>query len=86
MFYSLGFILPFLTISSILIDLCFTSLIYSFDAIFNSYNHWYLLSYSNQNQLHYSVLVLIILLFIIAFIYILECNSMIKDFIKINNS
>ena len=63
------FLLPFLTISSILIDLCFNRLI--FDAIFNSYNHWYLLSYSNQNQLHYSVLVLISFLFIIIIVFIL---------------
>ena len=65
------YLLPFLTISSILIDLCFTSLIYSFDAMFNSYN-WFLTNWnfsSNQNQLHYSVLVLIILLLMVAFIY-----------------
>ncbi len=63
---SMGYIVPFLTISSILIDVCFTNLI---GAIFNSYNYWYLLSYSNQFTLHYSILFLIISIIIIVFFY-----------------
>lgn len=59
----MGYIVPFLTISSILIDVCFSNLIF-IGAIFNSYNYWYLLSYSNQFTLHYSILLLI---FIYAF-------------------
>ena len=35
---SMGYIVPFLTISSILIDVCFTNLIF-IGAIFNSYNY-----------------------------------------------
>merc|ERR1712212_620781 len=38
-------------------------------AIFNSYNYLYLLSYSNQFTLHYSILFLIISIIIILFIY-----------------
>jgi len=64
----MGYIVPFLTISSILIDVCFTNLIF-IGAIFNSYNYWYLLSYSNQFTLHYSILFLIIFIIIILFIY-----------------
>ena len=56
----MGYIVPFLTISSILIDL--TNLIF-IGAIFNSYNYWYLLSYSNQFTLHYSILLLIIFIY-----------------------
>ncbi len=55
----MGYIVPFLTISSILIDVCFTNVIF-IGAIFNSYNYWYLLSYSNQLTLHYSILARII--------------------------
>ena len=65
---SMGYIVPFLTISSILIDVCFTNLIF-IGAIFNSYNYWYLLSYSNQFTLHYSILFLIISINIIPLIY-----------------
>ena len=65
---SMGYIVPFLTISSILIDVCFTNLIF-IGAIFNSYNYWYLLSYSNQFTLHYSILFLIISIIIIPLIY-----------------
>ena len=64
----MGYIVPFLTISSILIDVCFTNLIF-IGAIFNSYNYWYLLSYSNQFTLHYSILFLIISIIIIPLIY-----------------
>ncbi len=64
----MGYIVPFLTISSILIDVCFTNLIFT-GAIFNSYNYWYLLSYSNQFTLHYSILFLIISIIIIPLIY-----------------
>ncbi len=64
----MGYIVPFLTISSILIDVCFTNLIF-IGAIFNSYNYWYLLSYSNQFTLHYSILFLIISIIIILFFY-----------------
>ena len=64
----MGYIVPFLTISSILIDVCFTNLIF-IGAIFNSYNYWYLLSYSNQFTLHYSILFLIISIIIIVFLY-----------------
>ena len=62
------YIVPFLTISSILIDICFTNLIF-IGAIFNSYNYWYLLSYSNQLTLHYSILFLIISIIIILFFF-----------------
>ena len=68
LFNSMGYIVPFLTISSILIDVCFTNLIF-IGAIFNSYNYWYLLSYSNQFTLHYSILFLIISIIIIPLIY-----------------
>ena len=64
----MGYIVPFLTISSILIDVCFSNLIF-IGAIFNSYNYWYLLSYSNQFTLHYSILFLIISIIIIPLIY-----------------
>ena len=64
----MGYIVPFLTISSILIDVCFSNLIF-IGAIFNSYNYWYLLSYSNQFTLHYSILFLIISIIIILFFY-----------------
>ncbi len=65
----MDYIVPFLTISSILIDICFTNLIF-IGAIFNSYNYWYLLSYSNQLTLHYSILFLIISIIIILFVLI----------------
>ncbi len=58
------YIVPFLTISSILIDIVFTNFIF-IGAMFNSYNYWYLLSYSNQLTIHYSILFLIISIFII---------------------
>jgi len=64
----MGYIVPFLTISSILIDVCFTNVIF-IGAIFNSYNYWYLLSYSNQFTLHYSILFFIISIIIIVFFY-----------------
>ena len=64
----MGYIVPFLTISSILIDVCFTDVIFT-GTIFNSYNYWYLLSYSNQFTLHYSILFLIISIIIIVFLY-----------------
>ena len=64
----MGYIVPFLTISSILIDVCFTNVIF-IGTIFNSYNYWYLLSYSNQFTLHYSILFLIISIIIIVFLY-----------------
>ena len=64
----MGYIVPFLTISSILIDICFYRLIF-IGAMFNSYNYWYLLSYSNQFTLHYSILFLIISIMIISLIY-----------------
>ena len=64
----MGYIIPFLTISSILIDVCFTNVIF-IGTIFNSYNYWYLLSYSNQFTLHYSILFLIISIIIIPLIY-----------------
>ena len=67
-FNSMGYIVAFLTISSILIDVCFTNLIF-IGAIFNSYNYWYLLPYSNQFTLHYSILFLIISIIIIPLIY-----------------
>ena len=53
------YIVPLLTISSILIDVYFTNLIF-IGVIFNSYNYWYLLSYSNQFTLHYSILFFLI--------------------------
>jgi hypothetical protein len=65
---SMGYIVPFLTISSILIDVCINNVIF-IGAIFNSYNYWYLLSYSNQFTLHYSILFLIISINIIPLIY-----------------
>ena len=64
----MGYIVPFLTISSILIDVCFSNVIF-IGVIFNSYNYWYLLSYSNQFTLHYSILFLIISIIIIVFFY-----------------
>ena len=64
----MGYIVPFLTISSILIDVCFSTFIF-IGVIFNSYNYWYLLSYSNQFTLHYSILFLIISIIIIVFFY-----------------
>ncbi len=64
----MGYIVPFLTISSILIDVCFTNVIF-IGVIFNSYNYWYLLSYSTQLSLHYSILFLIISIIIIVFFY-----------------
>ena len=64
----MGYIIPFLTISSILIDVCFTNVIL-IGVIFNSYNYWYLLSYSNHFTLHYSILFLIISIIIIVFFY-----------------
>ncbi len=64
----MGYIVPFLTISSILIDVCFSNLIL-IGAIFNSINIWYLLSYSNQFTLHYSILFLIICFIIILCFY-----------------
>jgi hypothetical protein len=76
----MGYIVPFLTISSILIDVCFTNLIF-IGAIFNSYNYWYLLSYSNQFTLHYSILFLIISIIIIVFFY-----YYIKCYIKFTSS
>ena len=79
-FNSMGYIVPFLTISSILIDLCLTNLIF-ISAIFNSYNYWYLFSYSNQFTLHYSILFLIISIIIIVFFY-----YYIKCYIKFTSS
>ena len=64
----MGYIVPFLTISSILIDVCFSNLIF-IGAIFNSYNYWYLLSYSNQFTLHYSIVFLIISIIIILLFF-----------------
>ena len=64
----MGYIVPFLTISSILIDVCFTNVIF-IGVIFNSYNYWYLLSYSNHFTLHYSILFLIISIIIWSIIY-----------------
>ena len=64
----MGYIVPFLTISSILIDVCFTNLIF-IGAIFNSYNYWYLLSYCNHFTLHYSILFLISSIIIIGYFY-----------------
>ena len=55
----MGYIVPFLTISSILIDISFTNLIF-IGAMFNSYNSWYLLSLPSSFTLHYSILFLII--------------------------
>ena len=72
----MGYIVPFLTISSILIDVCFTNLIF-IGAIFNSYNYWYLLSYSNQFTLHYSILFLIISIIIIPLIFAICRNPVI---------
>ena len=46
---SIGYIVPFLTISSILIDVCFTNVIF-IGAIFNSYNYW---SYSTLSFINY---------------------------------
>ena len=74
----MGYIVPFLTISSILIDVCFTNVIF-IGTIFNSYNYWYLLSYSNQFTLHYSILFLIISIIIIVFFYY-YINCYILDF------
>jgi hypothetical protein len=74
----MGYIVPFLTISSILIDL--TNLIF-IGAIFNSYNYWYLFSYSNQFTLHYSILFLIITILIILF-----SNYYIKCYIKFSSN
>ena len=54
----MGYIVPFLTISSILIDISFTNLIF-IGAMFNSYNSWYLLSLPSSFTLHYSILFLI---------------------------
>ena len=56
----MGYIVPFLTISSILIDISFTNLIF-IGAMFNSYNSWYLLSLPSSFTLHYSILFLILL-------------------------
>ena len=67
-FSSMGYIVPFLTISSILIDMFFNIIIF-IGAIFNSYNYWFLLSYSNQFTLHYSILFLIISIIIILIYY-----------------
>lgn len=64
----MGYIVPFLTISSITIDVCFNNLIF-IGAIFNSYNYWYLLSYSNQFTLHYSIVFLIISIIIILLFF-----------------
>ncbi len=71
-------IVPFLTISSILIDIFFTNLIFS-GAIFNSYNYWYLLSYSNQLTLHYSILFLIISIIIILFCFKASLSGIINS-------
>ena len=64
----MGYIVPFLTISSILIDVCFSNVIF-IGAIFNNYNYWYLLSYSNQFTLHYPILLSITFLLIIIPLY-----------------
>ena len=77
----MGYIVPFLTISSILIDVCFSNLIF-IGAIFNSYNYWYLLSYSNQFTLHYSILVGIIFILIILFIYLSISLIFIKQLVS----
>ena len=78
----MGYIVPFLTISSILIDVCFNNVIF-IGAIFNSYNYWYLLSYSNQFTLHYSILFLIISSIIIVFFYYyINCYNVL--FLRIN--
>ena len=81
---SMGYIVPFLTISSILIDVCFINLIF-IGAIFNSYNYWYLLSYSNQFTLHYSILLLIIFILIILFIhYYFRCYWLTNGNVAVN--
>jgi len=64
----MGYIVPFLTISSILIDVCFTNVIF-IGFLFNSYNYWYLLSYCNHFTLHYSILFLISSIIIIGYFY-----------------
>ena len=80
----MGYIVPLLTISSIVIDVCFINLIF-IGAIFNSYNYWYLLSYSNQFTLHYSILLLIIFILIILFIHCyFRCYWLINGYIVIN--
>ena len=60
----MGYIVPLLIVNSILIDIYFSNLIY-IGVIFNSYNYWYLLSYSNQFTLHYSIII-----YYLFFIYI----------------
>jgi hypothetical protein len=85
---SSGYIVPFLTISSILIDVCFSNLIF-IGAIFNSYNYWYLLSYSNQFTLHYSILLLLVfILYPIAFSLLInnKALSIIYPYISLINS
>jgi len=87
LYYSsiVSFIVPFLTISSILIDVCFSNLIF-IGAIFNQYNYWYLLSYSNQYLLHYSILFIPLLIDIILYLYIIHHLSIIFKSSKIFNS
>ena len=65
---STAHIVPFLTISSILIDVCIINFIF-INSIFNSYNYWYLLSYSNYFTLHYSILLLLTFLLINIFVF-----------------
>ncbi len=72
------YIVPSLIISSILIDIFFTNLIF-IGAIFNSINYWYLLSYSNQLTLHYSILFLIISIIIILFFFKASLSGIINS-------
>jgi len=81
----MGYIVPFLTISSITIDVCFNNLIF-IGAIFNSYNYWYLLSYSNQFTLHYSIVFLIISIIIILLFFYWIQILLIIDSDPINQS
>ena len=61
-----GYIVLFLILSSILIDLFFSYLFIG--SIFSTHNYWYLLSYSNQFTLHYSTFYLLLVIITCWFI------------------
>jgi hypothetical protein len=62
--FIMSYIVPFLLINSILIDVCFINVMF-YGSIFYSYNSFYLLSNLNYFTLHFSIIFLVIYVIII---------------------
>lgn len=60
----MSYIVPFLTINSILIDVSFINVIF-YGTIFYSYNSFYLLSNLNYFTVHFSIIILVLFIIII---------------------